>query len=1148
MAGLRLGARLPKDQATHHMELDGSAGHSYYAVERGKLEELRGHIISCWSTREPLALSERAPKTSRLFFDIDTNKRAGDAEIPLRSIIDFVRGLQPYIGTLIPEFLTCRRDGIECEGGREDQGWAFMPPSYEDGGGTTFGDTVAYVLESYLGKTTSDGSTRLGTYHVVFPLLFGDRATVYRELSSAFAAGSGRAQTRLRRAVAGSEEVLKYVDLNVVRLGALRAPYCDKIGAGRPFIPAAIVDGDVVLSRNDQVYGRLLSDPVLAFNATTILYAPPEPSALNVVGGGPAPLPDDRATVLRRLQEHDQDARRAFLECREQFYDRGLKFDMTQTYNQCCADVTLTSKDVKERIGSVVTGTLNKHFAFIRNRCEYMFKVWNAEKCAIVYHRIDERDISRILGKTKMEIVWPPRNGRKMVIDPAKIFIESEHSTQFHDIVVRPPSASMPASQFDLNTWQPYDVTFDMCRRASRHAIRMPVNREWVDYCRSWAADGSRVGESPVSRAENPFAHAAFVSGEIELGDDGAFYRRFDLQTFLRHIRNILCGGKQELYDFVIRWFAHVVQRPGIITGSCLIFIGSEGCGKNIVVDTIGHILGPSNYLPCACAGDLGTFNSLLCGKTLVLFDEVDKFTPNEESRLRMLVTQPTIRCEEKHLKALVVDNVANVVCHTNVLDKNILGTVSSQARRWCMVRCADKPNELTKEDTLYYRGLVKWIGRERGHIGSHAAVPGVLALAEHLNDYVIPEDWQPELVPKTNELLLHKLGALSPVASWWHECLCTGDLRVRNISGHWAVEDIELTGQEMNELYMNSYLLSKQGRAADRSEREYTCFKHQMKGLGAYKMSQPRTATGLRPRVFVLLALPVCRRNFARFLNIPFCELHEEWVFEDAQERDAPSVVDRQTPATPYPLVGIDEQSQCVLALHPSPSLPPPQTAAPATCTCTTAACTCGLAAAALAADAASAAAFAAADIIRTPSPPTLPPPPSRRLPSRPPTPPGWRAPAPVFDPVPPDDEDGNAQGLVAMFRPDRSHVPVPRVGEIASSSEEESSGSEEDKESGEESVEEVEVCDNNTVTLGELMQAASAFDAEDRAREERRRIRRLQSAPVPADREVGSSDEEDEESEKEGAGNRFVDDACSEEDDEEGGDGRPEKKKQKK
>jgi len=144
----------------------------------------------------------------------------------------------------------------------------------------------------------------------------------------------------------------------------------------------------------------------------------------------------------------------------------------------------------------------------------------------------------------------------------------------------------------------------------------------------------------------------------------------------------------------------------------------------------------------------------------------------------------------------------------------------------------------------------------------------------------------------------------------------------------------------------------------------------------------------------------------------------------------------------------------------------------------------------------------------------------------------------------VPPDDEDGNAQGLVAMFRPDRSHVPVPRVGEIASSSEEESSGSED----GEPVAYDVA----SPATLGKLMQTASAFDAEDRAREERRRIRRLQSAPVPADREVGSSDEEegsdeDEPRNKEDAEVRrlarsYIDGAAEEEDD------RPASKKQKK
>lgn len=91
-----------------------------------------------------------------------------------------------------------------------------------------------------------------------------------------------------------------------------------------------------------------------------------------------------------------------------------------------------------------------------------------------------------------------------------------------------------------------------------------------------------------------------------------ASYDPTDCKVILNHIR-LLCNHNEEAYEFLLDWFAVLLQRPGFLNGICVIFKGKHGCGKDMFLSWFGtRIIGLGNYFKTARPHiDLfGAFNS----------------------------------------------------------------------------------------------------------------------------------------------------------------------------------------------------------------------------------------------------------------------------------------------------------------------------------------------------------------------------------------------------------------------------------------------------------------------------------------------------------------------------------------------------------
>ena len=169
-------------------------------------------------------------------------------------------------------------------------------------------------------------------------------------------------------------------------------------------------------------------------------------------------------------------------------------------------------------------------------------------------------------------------------------------------------------------------------------------------------------------------------------------YRQELVEDVLTLIRTKLCDNDMEFYDYLIKWYAHVVQRPGERTRVCPIIKSVQGIGKNMVSDFIGKkILGEKYYMATATSSDIiGNFNPQMEDKVFIVWDETaQKETWDMMGRIKELITNDTITVQKKYINSCEMTNAINIMSFTNVGCPFI---IEHTDRRFCAIESKASP------------------------------------------------------------------------------------------------------------------------------------------------------------------------------------------------------------------------------------------------------------------------------------------------------------------------------------------------------------------------------------------------------------------------------------------------------------------------
>lgn len=242
------------------------------------------------------------------------------------------------------------------------------------------------------------------------------------------------------------------------------------------------------------------------------------------------------------------------------------------------------------------------------------------------------------------------------------------------------------------------------------------------------------------------------------------------------HIRAVICSGAADRYDYLIRWFARMVQRPAEQGEVAVVMRGEEGTGKGTVARPMKRILGQHAMAISNSKHLTGNFNAHLRDCVFLFADEA--FFAGDRQHvgvLQSLITEPYLTIEGKYQNAVQTPNFLHLMMASN---EEWVVPASLGARRYFVLEVSN----VRKDDHAYFAA----IGQEMEAGGYEAMLYDLLRL-----DLTI---FNVRRVPDTDGLQQQKKLSLGTTKAWWLDVLHRGyvfrsKLGLEEYFGRWHEE-----------------------------------------------------------------------------------------------------------------------------------------------------------------------------------------------------------------------------------------------------------------------------------------------------------------------------------------------------------------------
>lgn len=194
---------------------------------------------------------------------------------------------------------------------------------------------------------------------------------------------------------------------------------------------------------------------------------------------------------------------------------------------------------------------------------------------------------------------------------------------------------------------------------------------------------------------------------------------------WIEHVRKVYPGEA----DHIIEWLAHRVQRPAEKINHAIVMGGSQGIGKDTILEPVKAAIGPWNFTEVSPQHMLGRFNGFV--KSVILrvseardLGDVDRFAFYDHMKTYTAAPPDVLRVDEKNLREYAVFNVCGVIITTNHKTDGIY--LPADDRRHFVAWSDAKRNDFSEN---YWRGIYNWYAA--GGSGHVAAYLRALPLAD---------------------------------------------------------------------------------------------------------------------------------------------------------------------------------------------------------------------------------------------------------------------------------------------------------------------------------------------------------------------------------------------------------------------------------
>jgi len=173
-----------------------------------------------------------------------------------------------------------------------------------------------------------------------------------------------------------------------------------------------------------------------------------------------------------------------------------------------------------------------------------------------------------------------------------------------------------------------------------------------------------------------------------------------DASLFLNHIL-YLCNDDKEQAGHLLDWMSYCYQNPGKkINHAPLVISPVQGVGKDTIADALSRLLGLSN---CQIVQDdalsEGRFDFMRSAQLVVVPEVMCGDRRDIANKLKPLITQKTVRINEKNVKPYNVDNTVNFMMFSNYENA---AYIEDNDRRYFVVICRQKPKSADYYTEMY--------------------------------------------------------------------------------------------------------------------------------------------------------------------------------------------------------------------------------------------------------------------------------------------------------------------------------------------------------------------------------------------------------------------------------------------------------------
>lgn len=133
----------------------------------------------------------------------------------------------------------------------------------------------------------------------------------------------------------------------------------------------------------------------------------------------------------------------------------------------------------------------------------------------------------------------------------------------------------------------------------------------------------------------------------------------------------MLAGGNQTVADYQLLWLAYTLKYPARKTGTCLVFLGAEGCGKGTLMRFMEGIIGKNKTFETDDPKrDIwGSFNGALETSILICIEEISRQDMMDSNKLKDKITGFNVPINRKGEEAYAGMSYANYIIASNEMD-----------------------------------------------------------------------------------------------------------------------------------------------------------------------------------------------------------------------------------------------------------------------------------------------------------------------------------------------------------------------------------------------------------------------------------------------------------------------------------------------